>query len=239
MKALENLWVTVSVIFTIKICCAFGRYSEVFPANYNKYEPPVYQGNPAHLYINLEILDIDRIDESRMEFSIQTYIIEFWRDWRLNLSSYTFVGGQAFPQTLVPDLWNPDLVFDNAKSGVLFSLSVPNTNMVVANDGLTLIRSSRYNLVIGCQMNFLYYPMDTQLCFFKLALFSNSDKVTLHWSDEDGNPNRRPKAITFANEIQALKYKIEQPKTHKTKEQWSSVLGSGCEVVPLASTSQP
>ncbi|KAG8175317.1 hypothetical protein JTE90_008147, partial [Oedothorax gibbosus] len=179
--------------------------------------------HPAHLYLELSILDIDRIEEGRMEFSLQMYIEERWNDWRLNLSSYVGENAVSFPQTLVQDLWVPDLVFDNAKSGVLFDLSVPNTNVAVYEDG-SLARTSRYNLVISCHMNFLYYPMDTQLCFIKMALLSNPDnKVTLHWGGEkDTEEGDLFPAIRFANEVEALKYRIDPPKTYTTQEQWAT-----------------
>ncbi|KAG8187779.1 hypothetical protein JTE90_025817 [Oedothorax gibbosus] len=201
------------------ICISDG----VFPPDYNKYECPDYQGRPAHLYLELGILDIDRIDEGRMEFSLQTYIKERWTDGRLNLSAFSGERGRAFPQTLVQDLWVPDLVFDNAKSGVLFGLTLPNTHVKVEKDG-RLGRTSRYNMVISCQMNFLYYPMDTQSCFIKMCLLSNPDfKVTLHWfGEEDSKKKKSSQPIRFMNDIQALKYRLETPKPHKTQEQWSS-----------------
>ncbi|KAG8182559.1 hypothetical protein JTE90_007296, partial [Oedothorax gibbosus] len=149
MKAIENLWKTVNVIFTMKICCVVGRTSDVFPPDYNKHESPGYQGHPAHVYLELNILDIDRIDESRMEFSIQTYVEERWNDWRLNLSSYVGEYVEVFPQTLLQDLWVPDLMFDNAKSGVLFDLSVPNTIVEVYKDG-SLSRLSSAHISNRC-----------------------------------------------------------------------------------------
>ncbi|KAG8173924.1 hypothetical protein JTE90_028677 [Oedothorax gibbosus] len=194
MKTIEKMWIIIILNLTIKTCCVFGRTSDVFPPDYNKHKSPGYKGHPAILYLELSILDIDRIDEGRMEFCLQTYVYERWNDWRLNLSSYVGRNAVAFPQTLVHDLLVPVLVFDNAKSGVLFDLSVPNSYVRVDDDG-SLALASRYNLVISCQMNFVYYPMDTQLCFIKMALLSNPDyKVTLHWGGQKatGEEDFRP-----------------------------------------------
>ncbi|CAL1262158.1 unnamed protein product, partial [Larinioides sclopetarius] len=101
---------------------------------YNKRAPPGEPGTPANLFIDLSVLDIDRIDEARLEFSIHVYFRELWNDSRVNLSSFpseSSKGYTAIPDTLVDKLWMPDVIFENAKSGVIFSLSVPNTYISV------------------------------------------------------------------------------------------------------------
>ncbi|GFY58969.1 neur_chan_LBD domain-containing protein [Trichonephila inaurata madagascariensis] len=116
-----------------------------FPPDYNKQASPGILGEPAHLFVDLSVLDIDKIDEARMEFSIQTYLREVWKDTRLNLSCLLkedTVSDTAVPKEIVDRLWTPDLVFDNARSGVLFGLSVPNTYIALLRSGY-IFRSSR------------------------------------------------------------------------------------------------
>ncbi|GFY53959.1 glutamate-gated chloride channel [Trichonephila inaurata madagascariensis] len=201
-----------------------GAPPGVFPDDYNKYEAPSKKGHPAHVYLDLSVMDVDRIDDGIMEFSIQAYLIEQWIDERLNLSVYIHNDevNTLFPTVIAKDLWKPDLVFDNAKTGVLFSLSIPNTHIRVSNTGC-LYRSSRYNLVIGCQMNFHFYPMDTQECFMKICLLSNPDhKVMLHWAEEARPPFRKSKSIRFTNDIQPLKYNLLPPQAYKAREVWTA-----------------
>ncbi|GBN57669.1 hypothetical protein AVEN_132932-1 [Araneus ventricosus] len=117
----------------------------IFPPDYNKQESPSIPGKPVSLFIDLGVMDIDRIDESSMEFSIQTYLREIWNDQRLNLSCFLEENVRAtigIPDLVVNELWTPDLIFDNVKSGVLFSLSVPNRFIAVLRNG-DLYRASR------------------------------------------------------------------------------------------------
>ncbi|GBN05694.1 Gamma-aminobutyric acid receptor subunit rho-2 [Araneus ventricosus] len=204
----------------IKRCAPDG----LFPADYNKYDAPCKKGSPAHVYLDLKVMDVDRVDDGIMEFSIQCYLIEQWLDERLNLSTYRNNDGVTtlFPTELTKHIWTPDVVFDNAKTGVLFSLSLPNTMVRVAPTGY-LYRSTRYNLVIGCQMVFYYYPMDTQECFLKIALLSNpDDRAILYWAAEAKPPFKKTESIVFTNDIQPLKYQLLPPRPYTTKEIWTS-----------------
>ncbi|XP_035215373.1 glutamate-gated chloride channel alpha-like [Stegodyphus dumicola] len=198
-------------------------YSGVFPPDYNKYEAPTVKGKAAHVYFQMHVMDVDRIDEGLMEFSIQSYLSEVWEDKRLNLSIFlgNKEGNVVFPVVLSNYIWTPDLVFDNAKSGHLFDLSLPNKHLRVLRESV-LLRSSRFSLVISCQMNFHHYPMDTQHCFLKIAFLSNPDHIVeLHWSEEKEELHRKSgQSILLTNNIQPLKYELLPPTSYKTKEEW-------------------
>ena len=80
---------------------------------------------------------------SFQEFSIQCYLIEYWKDDRLNLIRYKRSKAHSnFPEHFLEYTWVPDLVFDNTKDGKLFRLSLPNTVVKVLEGG-TFFRTSR------------------------------------------------------------------------------------------------
>ncbi|GFT45186.1 gamma-aminobutyric acid receptor subunit delta [Nephila pilipes] len=220
MLILELLMYEI-VIIAAKVC-----EENVFPPDYNKQASPGVVGNPAHLYIDLNVMDIDRIDEARMEFSIQGYFREVWKDSRLNLSCLAynnFDSDTSVPERITDRLWTPDIVFDNARSGVLFSLSVPNRYIAFLKSG-TIFRSSRYNLVVGCYMNFMFYPMDVQECFLKISLLTTPDHILLiHWASDDSLYKNYFKGVTFAHDMQTLKYDLLPPRTYTTKQVWFKV----------------
>ena len=91
------------------------------------------------------------------EYSIQSYLGEFWKDHRLNLSGYLSEMNEPlnFPTELSKYIWVPDLVFDNTRHGVLFTLSQPNT-VIKLNPNGYFIRSSRFViklLIVNNSMN--------------------------------------------------------------------------------------
>ncbi|GIY16008.1 gamma-aminobutyric acid receptor subunit rho-3 [Caerostris extrusa] len=69
-------------------------------------------------------MDIDEITEEKMEFSMQFYVNEYWKDPRLNLTNknkYFHI-----PKDILKEMWSPDLIFENSKGGWVYQLAVPN-----------------------------------------------------------------------------------------------------------------
>lgn len=82
------------------------------------------------------------------------FVITSWVDERLTTDS---LNQQRNKRILLPDdafhcFWTPSLIFDNNKDGKMFSLSVPNTMMVIyANK--TVFQASRYETNVHmCRM---------------------------------------------------------------------------------------
>ncbi|GIZ01220.1 gamma-aminobutyric acid receptor subunit rho-3 [Caerostris extrusa] len=200
-----------------------GAKENIFPPDYNKQSSPGITGTPIYLFIDLSVLDIDSIDEAKMHFSMQVYVREIWKDSRLNLTCLKPVAfiNTDIPNEIVQELWTPNLVFENAKSGELFNVLVPNTfTAVLPNEAL--FRASRYNLIIGCYMNFMYYPIDVQECYLQISILANTEKrVILRWAHEDEQLKMFFKGVSFGNKIQSLKYELLPPRPYRTKERFN------------------
>ncbi|GIX80262.1 gamma-aminobutyric acid receptor subunit rho-1 [Caerostris darwini] len=154
---------------------------------------------------------------------MQAYVREIWKDSRLNLTCLKPVSfiNTDIPNEIVQELWTPNLVFENAKSGELFNVLVPNTfTAVLPNEAL--FRASRYNLVIGCYMNFMYYPIDVQECYLQISILANTEKrVILRWAHENEQLKMFFKGVSFGNKIQSLKYELLPPRSYRTKAKFN------------------
>ncbi|XP_035227724.1 glycine receptor subunit alpha-1-like isoform X2 [Stegodyphus dumicola] len=147
--------------------CECSVPNPLIPEGYNKHLTPLEQEKkPTMVYLNLDIMDIDQIEEEKMEYSLQFYVNEYWRDLRLNL---TFLDKlQQVPSSWVPDIWTPDIIFENSKGGWIYPLSIPNI-VVQVHSHRYLHRFTRYNMKISCAMFLRTYPMDTQNCFLSIS----------------------------------------------------------------------
>nr|XP_027204973.1 uncharacterized protein LOC113798610 isoform X1 [Dermatophagoides pteronyssinus] len=161
------------------------------PYHYS-YSPP---SNSHPVYIGLEILDIDHINDAENYFSLQLYLFEMWEEPRLNTTALRYWSRKSEPipvleANMADCLWTPSLIFEDSteKEHLL-----PPTNILLAhpeyNRSLVLLRKSRYSLKVRCHMNLQIYPMDKHSCNFKIRTFTDPiRKVTLKWLSNSASP---------------------------------------------------
>nr|UOV21309.1 putative histamine-gated chloride channel, his-18 [Ixodes ricinus] len=188
-------------------------------------------------------MDIDDISEESMAFRLHMFVVDLWKDDRLNLTRFLQDSGptsssspsetlregarrgrhdpRVLPEEVRDAVWKPDLIFVNSKNGYLFEHSVPNTFLKVLNTG-HIYRSSRYLFQVDCLMELQKYPMDTQNCYLKVGLMSTpEDLATLHWMDDETSPQRNfSTAIRLLEDIKPLQFFLDVPVTHSATEAW-------------------
>ncbi|XP_029826465.3 glycine receptor subunit alpha-1 [Ixodes scapularis] len=225
-------------------CHASPILEEVIPASYHKSEAPVSKnGGPVKVYVSFQVMDIDDISEESMAFRLHMFVVDLWKDDRLNLTRFLQDSGpksssptpetlregarrgrhdpRVLPEEVRDAVWKPDLIFVNSKNGYLFEHSVPNTFLKVLNTG-HIYRSSRYLFQVDCLMELQKYPMDTQNCYLKVGLMSTpEDLATLHWMDDESSPQRNfSTAIRLLEDIKPLQFFLDVPVTHSATEAW-------------------
>ncbi|XP_023214127.1 glycine receptor subunit alpha-1-like, partial [Centruroides sculpturatus] len=109
-------------------------WMNIIPTDYDNYAPPLVDGKPVTIYINLEIMDVDEIREQTMDFRMFFYLNAYWTDPRLKLEVLNLTLSKILPPSADDTLWVPDLMFDNTKWGHLFQYSIPNTFILITKD---------------------------------------------------------------------------------------------------------
>ncbi|GIX68750.1 gamma-aminobutyric acid receptor subunit rho-3 [Caerostris darwini] len=201
-------------------CCECTKKNWIVPEDYDKNAAPFESVNePTEVYVNVDIMDIDEITEERMEFSMQFYVNEYWKDPRLNLTNknkYFHI-----PKDILKEMWSPDLIFENSKGGWVYQLAVP--NIIVQTHLYNYIhRFTRYNMKISCSMYLQSFPMDTQKCFLSIASLANDNsRLILKWFHER-KKNEYVENIQdlYLGNIHPLKYQIANSTTSKQIFQW-------------------
>ncbi|GBM68459.1 Glutamate-gated chloride channel alpha [Araneus ventricosus] len=220
-----SLFLLVFVLAIVKVmssksCLCTTKVNWIVPENYDKNQAPYESENiPTEVFVNIDIMDIDQITEEKMEYSMQFYVNEYWKDPRLNLSHRK----EHFhiSTDIVEDMWTPDLIFENSKGGWVYQLAVPNIIVQTHLYGY-LHRFTRYNMKISCSMYLQSYPMDTQNCFLSISSLANDDsRMMLKWIHERKKEERVEELsdLYLAN-VHPLKYKVANVTTDKSKFKW-------------------
>ncbi|KAL3238762.1 hypothetical protein MRX96_021795 [Rhipicephalus microplus] len=203
---------------TLATCSSDEVWNNFLPSNYSKSEPPVVDGMAVLVNVSMKIVDVDDINEERMDFRLHTYIEESWRDGRLRTSPFAERWRRmSVPRRVARLMWTPDVVFSNTKRSSIFRQSVDSVAYKIARDG-SVHRLTRYLFQVRCLMTFHKYPMDIQHCHFKVSLLATPNSITELCWEASVDDKGESLAIEFVDRIEPLQFRIKRPKVHRYSE---------------------
>ncbi|XP_055689208.1 glutamate-gated chloride channel isoform X3 [Lutzomyia longipalpis] len=134
--------------------------------------------------VNMFLRSISKIDDYKMEYSVQLTFREQWLDERLKFND---VGGRLKYLTLTEAnrVWMPDLFFSNEKEGHFHNIIMPNVYIRIFPFG-SVLYSIRISLTLACPMNLKLYPLDRQVCSLRMASYGwTTDDLVFLWKEGD------------------------------------------------------
>ncbi|XP_074108192.1 glycine receptor alpha 1 isoform X10 [Cotesia typhae] len=139
---------------------------------------------PTIVSVNIFLRSISKIDDYKMEYSVQLTFREQWLDERLKFNDY---GGRLKYLTLTESsrVWMPDLFFSNEKEGHFHEIIMPNVYIRIFPHG-SVLYSIRISLTLSCPMNLKLYPLDRQTCSLRMASYGwTTDDLVFVWKEGD------------------------------------------------------
>lgn len=139
---------------------------------------------PTIVFINFFLRSISKIDDYKMEYSVQLTFREQWLDERLKFNDF---GGRLKYLTLTEGnrVWMPDLFFSNEKEGHFHNIILPNVYIRIFPYG-SVLYSIRISLTLSCPMNLKLYPLDRQICSLRMASYGwTTDDLVFLWKEGD------------------------------------------------------
>ncbi|KAL5274959.1 GLRA3 family protein [Megaselia abdita] len=127
---------------------------------------------------------ISKIDDYKMEYSVQLTFREQWIDERLKFDD---IQGRLKYLTLTEAnrVWMPDLFFSNEKEGHFHNIIMPNVYIRIFPNG-SVLYSIRISLTLACPMNLKLYPLDRQVCSLRMASYGwTTDDLVFLWKEGD------------------------------------------------------
>ncbi|CAH3147529.1 unnamed protein product, partial [Porites lobata] len=147
--------------------------------NYDKRIRPFYAVKPLDLGINLLILSFGELSETKMEFSVDLYMGQFWQDPRLGfgLNQTIILSGEATEK-----LWVPDTFIVNSIDTKIHKLIAINKKAWIHLGNGTIMLVLRYTARSSCKVDLRDYPLDEQICHLAFESFSFEEKdLNLTW----------------------------------------------------------
>ncbi|KAJ8982646.1 hypothetical protein NQ317_019047 [Molorchus minor] len=116
---------------------------------------------PTIVQTNILIRSMGPVSELDMEYSMDCYFRQYWRDQRLS-----FLGpikSLSLSIKMLERIWRPDTYFYNGKNSYVHTITVPNKLLRISQDG-DILYSMRLTIKAKCPMELKSFPMDRQSC---------------------------------------------------------------------------
>ena len=136
--------------------------------------------NPTVVLCSLFVRSFEKIDDVKMEFSVQITFRQKWYDNRLEFDD---LDGKIKYLTMTDSekVWMPDTFFRNEKTGKFHNIIQPNLYVRIYPNG-NVLYSIRVSLTLGCPMNLELFPLDSQTCHITVASYGwTADDVIYLW----------------------------------------------------------
>jgi len=163
---------------------------------YDKNVRPNDTGPPVEVLIEFKLMAFGKIREEDMDYTIDIFFRQWWRDPRLAHGEDKVFNAALDPRKLGPGIWTPDTYFRNVKSSNYHEISRENMRLRISKEG-DIYFSARITLTAQCAMDLRLFPLDTQNCDLIIESYAYTvDDVIYNWK------NRGKSAIeVFASEL--------------------------------------
>merc|ERR1719347_77165 len=139
---------------------------------------------PTKVMVNLYVRSFEKIDDVKMEFSVQ---ITFRQQWNDNRLAFNNLNGKIKYLTLTErsKVWMPDTFFRNEKEARFHDIIQPNLYVRIYPNG-DILYSIRISLTLACPMDLRLYPLDKQVCVLQIASYGwATEDLIYKWKDVD------------------------------------------------------
>ncbi|KAH8237720.1 hypothetical protein KR038_008954, partial [Drosophila bunnanda] len=119
------------------------------------------QGMPTVVQTNILIRSMGPVSELDMEYSMDCYFRQYWRDKRLSFKGP--IKSLSLSIKMLDKIWRPDTYFYNGKHSHIHTITVPNKLLRLDQNG-GILYSMRLTIKATCPMELKNFPMDRQSC---------------------------------------------------------------------------
>lgn len=123
------------------------------------------------------------VSELDMDYSMDCYFRQYWRDKRL--SFHSSFKSLSLSIKMLERIWRPDTYFYNGKHSHIHTITVPNKLLRLTQDG-DILYSMRLTIKASCPMELRNFPMDRQSCPLILGSYAyTNQQLVYEWQNEE------------------------------------------------------
>lgn len=160
------------------------------PSRYDKRLRPMYGKKPVDVGITIHVSSISAVSEVDMDFTLDFYLRQSWRDDRLAFGelddSFKEIKSLTVGVDYLDKLWKPDTFFPNEKKSFFHTATTHNSFLRIDPDG-TVFTSQRLTVTATCPMKLKLFPMDSQKCKLEIESYGyTTADIDYFWGSKRG-----------------------------------------------------
>ncbi|CAJ0578655.1 unnamed protein product, partial [Mesorhabditis spiculigera] len=149
-------------------------------ASHDRRIRPNYGGPPVEVNVTAHVTTISAISEVSMDYTVDLYLRQIWRDPRLAFESAE-QSSLTIGIEMVQQIWTPDTFFPNEKKSFFHEATSHNSFLRIDSQG-NVLRSIRLTVTANCPMNLHTFPLDVQVCALEIESYGYSTRdIIYHW----------------------------------------------------------
>uniref|UniRef100_A0A914YC83 Gamma-aminobutyric acid receptor subunit beta n=1 Tax=Panagrolaimus superbus TaxID=310955 RepID=A0A914YC83_9BILA len=164
-----------------------------------------FLGAPTEVNVTAHVITISAVSEVSMDYTVDLYLRQFWRDTRLMFESFNKeeeTTSLTIGIDMVKSIWTPDTFFPNEKKSFFHEATSHNSFLRIDNLG-NVVRSIRLTVIANCPMNLHTFPLDVQVCALEIESYGYSTAdIVYHWHQEN--------AVTIDENVHLAHFTIGQ-----------------------------
>ncbi|XP_037938747.1 gamma-aminobutyric acid receptor alpha-like [Teleopsis dalmanni] len=152
--------------------------------SYEQSQLPTHgQGIPTVVRTNILIRSMGPVSELDMDYSMDCYFRQYWRDKRLSFQGP--IKSLSLSIKMLDKIWRPDTYFYNGKHSHIHTITVPNKLLRLSQDG-DILYSMRLTIKATCPMELKNFPMDRQSCPLIIGSYGYANRQLVYeWKGQD------------------------------------------------------
>ncbi|KAJ7372036.1 hypothetical protein OS493_021464 [Desmophyllum pertusum] len=160
---------------------------ETLLKNYDKRIRPGVKGSPSEVRVDMYVANIWAMEEVKMDFTIDIYLRQYWRDERLAFAHLTSDPVLTLSSNINKQIWIPSTYFLKTKIAYFHDVTTENYLLQIQPNG-SIFYSIRLTITTSCTLDLRRFPHDTQMCTLALESYGyQTTDVWYAWNPRDDN----------------------------------------------------
>ncbi|XP_068703425.1 gamma-aminobutyric acid receptor subunit beta-3-like [Montipora foliosa] len=177
---------------------------ETLLKDYDRRIRPGVKGTPGQIRVDMYVTNIWAMEEVKMEFTIDIYLRQYWRDERLAFAHLTSDPILTLSSNINKQIWIPSTYFLNTKRAYMHDVTTENYLLQIRPNG-SIFYSVRLTISTSCKLNLRKFPHDTQRCTLALESYGyQTTDVWYAWNTRDDNTS----AIFVNKEVELPQFEL-------------------------------